>query len=131
MHFRGNDRPYETRVNEHIQAREVRLIDENGEMLGVMPPVRALEIARARGLDLVEVSPNFVPPVCLLMDYGRYKDEQTQQERHCNDLVSLLSRMGSLLRTHPVRKRDQEILPGETDLSEGKAKHQECHLRRW
>jgi translation initiation factor IF-3 len=81
MHFRGNDRPYETRVNERIEAREVRLIDENGEMLGVMPPVRALEIARARGLDLVEVSPNFVPPVCLLMDYRRYKEEQIQQER--------------------------------------------------
>ncbi|MGH9826176.1 MAG: translation initiation factor IF-3, partial [Blastocatellia bacterium] len=80
MHFRGNDRPYEARVNERIQAREVRLIDENGEMLGVMPPERALEIARARGLDLVEVSPHFVPPVCKLMDYGRYTDEQTQKE---------------------------------------------------
>ena len=82
MHFRGNDRPDETRVNERIQAREVRLIDENGEMLGVMLPVRALEIARARGLDLVEVSPHFVPPVCLLMDYRRYQDEQTRQESH-------------------------------------------------
>lgn len=80
MHFRGNDRPYETRVNERIQAREVRLIDENSEMLGVMPPERAFEIARTRGLDLVEVSPNFVPPICKLMDYGRYKDEQNQKE---------------------------------------------------
>ncbi|GCF11935.1 translation initiation factor IF-3 [Dictyobacter arantiisoli] len=68
-------------MNERIEAREVHLIDENGEMLGVTPPVRALEIARARGLDLVEVSPNFVPPVCLLMDYRRYKEEQIQQER--------------------------------------------------
>ncbi|MGH9830387.1 MAG: translation initiation factor IF-3 [Blastocatellia bacterium] len=75
MHFRENDRPYETGVNERIQAHEVRLIDENGEMRGVMSPVRALEIARARGLDLVEVSPNVVPPVCLLMDYGRYQEE--------------------------------------------------------
>ncbi|MBE3557768.1 MAG: translation initiation factor IF-3 [Ktedonobacteraceae bacterium] len=78
--FRGNDRTRETRVNERIRAREIRLIDENGEMLGVMPPVRALDIARERELDLVEVSPNAVPPVCKLMDYGRYKYEQAKKE---------------------------------------------------
>src|SRR2546421_3650062 len=78
--FRGNDRPRETRVNERIRAREVRLIDENGEMIGVMPPSRALDIARERNLDLVEISPNAVPPVCKLMDYGRYKYEQAKKE---------------------------------------------------
>src|ERR1051326_1446046 len=78
--FRGNDRPRETRVNERIRAREVRLIDENGEMMGVMPPQRALDIARDRNLDLVEVSPNANPPVCKLMDYGRYKYEQAKKE---------------------------------------------------
>jgi translation initiation factor IF-3 len=78
--FRGNDRPRETRVNERIRAREVRLIDENGEMMGVMPPLRALDIARERDLDLVEVSPNANPPVCKLMDYGRYKYEQAKRE---------------------------------------------------
>ncbi len=67
-------------MNERIRAREVRLIDENGEMMGVMPPVRALDIARDRNLDLVEVSPNAVPPVCKLMDYGRYKYEQAKKE---------------------------------------------------
>ncbi len=78
--FRGNDRPRETRVNERIRAREVRLIDENGEMMGVMPPQRALDIARDRNLDLVEVSPNANPPVCKLMDYGRFKYEQAKKE---------------------------------------------------
>ncbi|QBD82501.1 translation initiation factor IF-3 [Ktedonosporobacter rubrisoli] len=78
--FRGNDRQRETRVNERIRAREIRLIDENGEMMGVMPPVRALDIARDRNLDLVEVSPNAMPPVCKLMDYGRYKYEQAKKE---------------------------------------------------
>src|SRR2546425_4866288 len=78
--FRGNDRPRETRVNERIRAREVRLIDENGEMIGVMPPQRALDIARERNLDLVEISPNAIPPVCKLMDYGRYKYEQAKRE---------------------------------------------------
>ena len=78
--FRGNDRQRETRVNERIRAREVRLIDENGEMVGVMPPMHALEIARERDLDLVEISPNAIPPVCKLMDYGRYKYEQAKKE---------------------------------------------------
>jgi len=78
--FRGNERPRETRVNERIRAREVRLIDENGEMMGVMPPQRALDIARDRNLDLVEVSPNANPPVCKLMDFGRYKYEQAKKE---------------------------------------------------
>lgn len=78
--FRGNDRSRETRVNERIRAREIRLIDENGEMMGVMPPMRALDIARERNLDLVEVSPNAMPPVCKLMDYGRFKYEQAKKE---------------------------------------------------
>src|SRR5437879_12845542 len=78
--FRGNDRSRETRVNERIRAREIRLIDENGEMIGVMPPPRALDIARDRNLDLVEISPNAVPPVCKLMDYGKYKYEQAKKE---------------------------------------------------
>ncbi len=58
----------------------MRLIDENGEMIGVMPPARALDIARERNLDLVEVSPNAIPPVCKLMDYGRFKYEQAKKE---------------------------------------------------
>jgi translation initiation factor IF-3 len=58
----------------------VRLIDENGEMMGVMPPQRALDIARERNLDLVEISPNALPPVCKLMDYGKYKYEQAKKE---------------------------------------------------
>jgi len=79
--FRGNnDRARETRVNERIRAREVRLIDENGEMMGVMPPMRAMDIARDKNLDLVEVSPNANPPVCKLMDYGRFKYEQAKKE---------------------------------------------------
>ena len=56
------------------------MIDENGEMIGVMPPVRALDIAHERNLDLVEISPNAIPPVCKLMDYGRFKYEQAKKE---------------------------------------------------
>lgn len=78
--YRGNDRSRETRVNERIRAREVRLIDENGEQVGVMAPMRALDIARERNLDLVEISANAMPPVCKLMDYGRFKYEQAKKE---------------------------------------------------
>lgn len=69
------------RVNERIRIREVRLIDEDGKQIGVIPTRDALETARERGLDLVEVQPNAVPPVCRLMDYGRFRYEESRKER--------------------------------------------------
>ena len=69
------------RINERIRAREVRVIDENGVQLGILPPYEALKIARERGFDLVEVSPNAVPPVCRIQDYGRYLYEKEKSER--------------------------------------------------
>src|SRR5579872_5071106 len=60
------------RINERIRAREVRLIDEEGKQLGVMPPFEALKIARGQGLDLVEVAPQATPPVCRIINYGKY-----------------------------------------------------------
>ncbi len=75
-----DNRPRETRINERIRAREIRVIDENGEMIGILAPMRAMEIARERNLDLVEISPFAVPPVCKLMDYGRFKYEQAKKE---------------------------------------------------
>jgi len=67
-------------VNERVRAREVRLIDEDGQMVGVMSSAQALALARERDLDLVEVSPMAVPPVCKLMDWGRFKYEQAKRE---------------------------------------------------
>lgn len=69
------------RVNESIRVREVRVIDENGEQLGVMIPREALRIARERGLDLVEVAPNARPPVCRVMDYGKFMYEKSKKDR--------------------------------------------------
>ena len=69
------------RINDRIRAREIRVIDENGEQLGILAPFEALRIARERGLDLVEVSPNAVPPVCRIQDYGRYLYEKEKSER--------------------------------------------------
>jgi translation initiation factor IF-3 len=69
------------RINEKIRAREIRVIDENGEQLGILPPFEALKTARERGLDLVEVSPNAVPPVCRIQDYGRFLSEKEKSDR--------------------------------------------------
>jgi translation initiation factor IF-3 len=69
------------RINEKIRAREIRVIDENGEQLGILAPFEALRLARERGLDLVEVSANAVPPVCRIQDYGRFLYEKEKSER--------------------------------------------------
>ncbi len=68
-------------VNREIRAQEVRLVGEKGEQLGIMPIDRAREIARSHNLDLVEVAATAVPPVCRLLDYGKYKYEQAKKER--------------------------------------------------
>jgi len=68
-------------INRNIRAREVRVIDPDGNQLGVVPIEEALKSAADFGLDLVEVSPNAAPPVCKIMDYGRYKYEQTKKKQ--------------------------------------------------
>ena len=62
-----------TRINERIRIPQVRLIDEKGEQVGVMPTEEALAIAQERDLDLVEVAPEARPPVCRILDYSKYK----------------------------------------------------------
>jgi translation initiation factor IF-3 len=69
------------RVNARIRVREVRLIDENGVQVGIITTRDALDMARDRDLDLVEVAPTASPPVCRLMDYGKFRYEQTKKER--------------------------------------------------
>ena len=68
-------------MNEEIRDKEVRLIDENGEQLGVMPAENALNIAYDKDLDLVKISPGAKPPVCKIMDYGKFKFEQNKREK--------------------------------------------------
>lgn len=67
------------RVNERISSPKVRLVDENGEMIGVLSQSDALERALKAGLDLVEISPNADPPVCKILDYGKYKFEEQKR----------------------------------------------------
>lgn len=68
-------------INGQIKAKEVQLISDNGEKLGMLPIARALEIAEEKKLDLVLVSPNAQVPVCKIMNYGKYKFEQAKREK--------------------------------------------------
>jgi translation initiation factor IF-3 len=67
-------------VNERIRAREIRVVDDEGKQIGIMPPYEAIKIARERGLDLVEVSPTANPPVCRIINYGKYLYQQSKRE---------------------------------------------------
>ncbi len=67
-------------MNDKIRANEIRLIGADGENVGVVTPDRAIEMAETAGLDLVEISPNANPPVCKIMDFGKFKYEQQKRE---------------------------------------------------
>ena len=68
-------------INEQIRDREVRVIGENGEQLGIMSSREALQKAEEAGVDLVKIAPTAKPPVCKLVDYGKFKYEQTRKEK--------------------------------------------------
>ncbi|MGG3853130.1 translation initiation factor IF-3 [Caldifermentibacillus hisashii] len=78
-------------VNEGIRAREVRLIDANGEQLGIKSKIEALEIAARRNLDLVLVAPNAKPPVARIMDYGKFRFEQQKKEKEARKNQKVIS----------------------------------------
>ena len=68
-------------INEEIPDKEVRLIDAGGEQLGIMSAQKALEVAIERGMDLVKIAPQAQPPVCRIMDYGKFRFEQAKREK--------------------------------------------------
>jgi translation initiation factor IF-3 len=76
------------RINNRIRVPEVRVIGDDGEQLGVMPTHEAVRIAEARGVDLVEISPRAFPPVCRVMDYGKYKYEQAKKKQQARKHAS-------------------------------------------
>lgn len=104
----------ELQINEDIRAKEVRLIDANGEQLGIVLASRALEIANERKLDLVNISPMAKPPVCKIMDYGRYKYELTKKEKEARKKQRIINvkeiRLSPNIDTHDlVVKANQAI----------------------
>ena len=83
----------EYRVNRQIRIPEVRLIDQNGEQVGVVPTLDAMRRAEEAGLDLVEVSPTARPPVCRILDYGKFKYAQRKKERGTHAKASQLKEL--------------------------------------
>ena len=71
----------ELQINEEIREKEVRLVDDEGNQLGVVPKMQAIDLAISKKLDLVNVAPNAKPPVCRIMDYGKYRYEQEKKEK--------------------------------------------------
>ena len=100
------------RINEQIRVREVRLIDDLGEQKGIVPTIEALRMAKEKDLDLVEVSPNANPPVCKILDYGKYRFEQEKKLRESK-------KNQKVLKLKEIR-RQPKIGPGDLDT---KAKH--------
>jgi len=69
------------RINERIREREIRVIDDEGAQVGIMSPQEALEIARGKGLDLVEIAPQAQPPVCRIINFGKWQYEQKKKQK--------------------------------------------------
>lgn len=93
-------------INEEIRDREVRLIDQNGEQLGVMLTRQAMQLAEERQLDLVKIAPQAKPPVCKLMDYGRFRFEQSKREREIRKNQKVITikevRLSATIEDHDV-----------------------------
>ena len=105
-----------TRINERIRVPEVRLIDEDGQQVGIMRTQEALRYAQDRDLDLVEVAPDAKPPVCRVLDYSKYKYEQNQKQK-------------------AARKHQQQINVREIKFRPKIAQHdydtKKCHVTRF
>ncbi len=101
------------RVNERIRVREVRLIDDQGNQLGIVPTPEAMNMAKERGLDLVEVAPQANPPVCKLLDYGKYKFELEKKNRESKKKQKQLRlkeiRMQPKIETHDLQFKTKHI----------------------
>lgn len=90
MAYANNNNNKGLRINEQIRVREVRLIDDNGEQKGIVSTIEALKMAKDIDLDLVEVSPNANPPVCKILNYGKYRFEQEKKLRESKKAQKVL-----------------------------------------
>lgn len=107
-------------INEQIRLRELRLIDEDGQQLGIMSSREALQKAREKNLDLVNIAPTARPPVCRLMDYGRYKYEQSKHEREARKKQKVIT-IKEVQISQTIEERDLQIKARKADqmLKEG------------
>ena len=96
-------------VNEQIKHREVRVIDTDGKQIGIMDIQKALKLAKSKQLDLVQVAPKANPPVCRIMDYGKYKYEQSKKEKEAKKKQKVINvkelRMSPNIEEHDLQVR--------------------------
>ena len=108
-------------MNDRIRAPEIRLIGADGENLGVVPPARAMALAEEAGLDLVEISPTATPPVCKIMDFGKFKYEQQKREAEARKKQKIIEvkeikfRPGTDTHDYEVKMRSIVKFLGEGD----------------
>lgn len=99
-------------INESIKAKEVRVIDTDGSQLGILPIKEALAAAVAKDLDLVNISPNAVPPVCKIMNYGKYRFEQAKKEKEAKKNQKVVEvkeiRLGLSIDTHDFETKGNQ-----------------------
>ncbi|MBE5766669.1 MAG: translation initiation factor IF-3 [Clostridia bacterium] len=107
-------------INEEIRDREVRVVDENGEQMGILPIRQALDLAEERQLDLVKIAPQAKPPVCKLMDYGKYRFEQSKKEREMRKNQKVVNikevRLSATIEEHDV---DVKVRAAQKFLKDG------------
>ncbi|RVU55226.1 translation initiation factor IF-3 [Anaerosphaera multitolerans] len=104
----------ELQINEEIREKEVRLIDDEGNQIGVVSRNRALEMAEERKLDLVNVAPNSKPPVCRIMDYGKYRYEMMKKEKESKKKQKVISvkelRLTPNIETHDLNTKSNKAI---------------------
>lgn len=104
----------ELAINEEIKFKEVRVIDSDGSQLGILPIAKAIEAAYAKDLDLVNISPNAVPPVCKIMDYGKYRFEQAKREKEAKKNQKTVEvkeiRLGLSIDTHDFETKGKHAI---------------------
>lgn len=115
--FRRCSNIKELQINEEIRDKEVRLIDVDGNQIGIVPIKKALDLAYERNLDLVKVAPNAKPPVCRIMDYGKYKYELAKKEKETKKKQKIINvkevRLTPSIEEHDLKvkaKRANEFL---------------------
>ncbi len=102
----------ELQINEDIRVKEVRLVGADGEQIGIILTQKALDMARDKRLDLVNVAPNAKPPVCKIMDYGKYKYEAVKREKEARKKQSVITvkeiRMSPNIDTHDLEVKARQ-----------------------
>ncbi|OQA53614.1 MAG: Translation initiation factor IF-3 [Candidatus Omnitrophica bacterium ADurb.Bin277] len=110
----------ELRINDQIRVREVRLIDAEGRQMGIVPTVEAMRLAGEAGMDLVEIAPQAAPPVCKILDYGKYKFELEKKNRESKKKQKLVKmkeiRMQPKIEEHDLQFKSKHV---RDFLSEG------------